>query len=263
MPTPINPVAGALAHALTNDRYGAGGVVSARDARSIVDAALDHIAASDKPEDVYAYDMRFIDAAKSMLGRSADAARRLNTFEARGMNAVNARLAQLGQDLALPAAAQDAAARAIGWRVNADDVTFTNEKNVGTDAFTFDYEHNGRTGSGFLVKFEGQWIHSPIQFDPAILPDVLAEAKDHFDTDVALWARDYHDADELADYRADISIRALRVNEDPDDYDKTDEGFEPGFPYEFRIDGGAPGDGGLYVGFKPSSGDLNGFGRWA
>jgi hypothetical protein len=263
MPTPLNPVAGALAHALTNDRYGAGGVVSAHDAKQIVDAALEHIATSDKPDDVFNYDLRFINAAKTMLGKSSDAARRLNSFEQRGMNAVNARLAQLGQELELPDAAQAAAARAIGWRVNASDVTFTNETSVGQDAFTYDYQHHGKTGSGFLVKFEGAWINSPIPFDPAVLPDVLAAAQAHFDNDVAVWASDYHDADELADYRDDIRITGLRVNEHPDDYDKTDEGFEPGFPYEFTIDGGAPGDGGLYVGFKPSTGELNGFGRWA
>jgi hypothetical protein len=259
----INPVAGALAHAITNDRYGRGGVVSRNDARSIMDAAIADISSSADPAATFAHDARFITAAESMLGRSAEARNILSSYQARGMSAVNARLALLGQDLELPAEAKKAVANFVGWRVDPSAVTLTNEKKTGTDSFTFDWAHGNETGKGFATKFMGEWIVSPIEFDPAILPNVLKEAQAHFDNVVVPWAGDYESDDELADYRSSIRITGLSVNHNPDDEDKTDEGWLAGFPYEFDIDGGAPGDGGLYVGFKPDTGDLNGFGRWA
>ena len=56
----------------------------------------------------------------------------------------------------------------------------------------------------------------------------------------------------------------MHVNRNPWDEDKVDEGWKGGFPYEFGIDGGEGNmDGSLYVGYKPDTGELNGFGRWA
>ena len=259
-----NNVAKALAYSITNDRFGRG-VVSANDAKRILGAALEEIEKSEKPLDTFKDSKRFIEAAKDLLGRSRDAERTLESFSDVGMNAVHARLEALQGETLLPAAARAELEDYLDWTLDIDpeNLEISNLKGDPEKGYSFQYSAEGKTGTAHMLNYGGAWLVSPVKLDQPLVDGAMDAARAYFDDVVVPMLNEYSSPspERLAAMRA--GLNPSHVVPGDDDYDKTDESFEEGWPFEMNINGGIGCDGGVYVSFKPEDGTFNAFGRYA
>lgn len=220
----LGPAQTAFLDAVGNDRRG---VFSERDAKKLLDAAVGEIAASSTPVAAFEGNQRFFTAARALLGRDADAARLLDAYEAKGQDAVAARLAELGSPN-LPPRLERRIRDVFEGHEMIDEGARLPISNVRGDpegGYRFRYEHAGETHTAYFVPHQGDFVLAPARVSERTLEAATATMQAYFDEHFAAELADYGaSAAEIADMRAAIRPeRAKLAGEYSDPYGYVDE----------------------------------------
>jgi len=185
-----NPVQAAFTRAVSNDNQG---VVSERDARNIVDAAVGQIHSSDKPQEAFESSKRFIRAAEVLLGKDRDAKDVLGSYEDVGLNAVTARIGQLTGQTQLPHSAEASFKELMGdhlWGADNQEVTISSVEGNEREGYSFDYKAGDNQGKAHIYSYGGEWVSSPVPLEKRDLDRAVETVQSHFDEYLAAELRD-------------------------------------------------------------------------
>ncbi len=256
MPTVNNPVRSAFTRAIHND---AKGVVSEKDAKKILDAAVKHIGRSDKPKETYESNQRYVAAATVLLGQDKDAREVLESYNNVGLNAVTARLTAMTGETQLPHGAKEAFVDLMlspYWR-DEPEVKIANIKGNERDGFELDYEVGAHKGKAFITGYEGSWISSPVKLEKKDLDLAVETMQSYFDEHWAAELLDDYDtpADEIASMRASLlPEHVFFPHMDSDPYNYSED-------YElcFGMNNPTGSDHGFYVGLDRATGNADAY----
>jgi len=247
-----DPVGHVLADALENDPEG---VVDARDARKITDAAVDAIARAKDPEKVFTANRKFLSAAATLSDGKTTTKRALDAYEAKGRDAVMARLAQTTGAAQLPIDARDAFVSELrdhGIVGERAAVKIEGVKGDAAGGFEFKWSAGAKKGDGFVLALkDGGHFTAPAKVAKKDLDAATAAFRKHFDES---WAAQLKDDGatpaEVRKMRAEIvPSRLLFPGEsDPNDLAST-------YPLVFVMNNPTGSDHGFYVGLDPRTGD--------
>jgi hypothetical protein len=241
----------ALGEALQND---ASGNVSPADARRIIDAALGEIGAASNPERAFEAGKRAIAAAKTMAN-GAGAARTLATYEARGREAVAARLAALTGSAQLPLDVRDRFIALLRGQMVVSGrarVTITAVRGNERDGFEFEWKSGTKKGAGSAQPYGGTWFFAEKKVERSALDRATAEFRKYFDRD---WAPELRD-----NGMSRAEIRAARDALLPDHALLPGEddplGFKDTYPLVLAFRNETGSDHGCYAGVNPTTGEV-------
>ncbi|MEW5850680.1 MAG: hypothetical protein AB2A00_17975 [Myxococcota bacterium] len=243
----------AIGRALTNDRNA---VVSQADARKIVAAALSEIGRSKAPEQVYEKSLQHIQDARRFVGGDGDAGEVLQEFETKGRSAVEARLTQITGNAQLPITARDAFKTMVSdYDLAQGSVDISDVKGSERSGFEFTWKAGGEEHTAFAVKFQGEWVFSPVKVTKEQLEKAMTAFQQYFDEN---WAPEILDGGatraEVRAMRADL--RPTRVffpgESDPQD-------LVSSYPLVFQINNAVGSDHGCYVGLNPDTGETEAY----
>lgn len=252
MPVAKLPPKDVLARALRNDTKG---VVSESDARKIVNAALADIAKSDKPENAFESNKRFIDAARALASADKDIPRLLESYVAKGQSAVHARLEQLNGGATLPTDVKAAFSEQLKWAdlTSRDSVTIKNVTGNTTSGYQFKWQDaDGKTGDGFAVKHDGDWFMADRKISKANLNKATDLFLEYFDAEIAPEMKNDWGSSAAEIKSARDAVRPTRAyfsgESDPHD-------LVSSYPFVLTFENATGSDHGYFLGFNPGTGE--------
>lgn len=251
----ITSTRSALTHGIHNDKAG---TISEKDAKNIVAAAVGEIARSDKPQETFEDNKRYVAAAEVLLGKDPDAREILGSYNKQGLNAVSARLeAMTGQTQLPPEAKQTFVDHMKNALYGADDqnVSLSNVRGNARDGFTVDFVAGTNSGTAYLMPYEGNWIPSPVKLSTKDLDAAKAAMQSYFDEN---WVP------ELKDDHSDAEIKAMRDALLPESvffpFQESDPyNFSVDYPVCFSMNNPTGSDHGFYVGLRPATGEAEAY----
>lgn len=251
-----------LTYALSNDHRG---IVSRYDARRILEAGIDAILASDDPQATYEANVKYINAARATLGFDVRARKILDKYTAAGQRAVYERDAMLNPS-DLPLEARKGFFRMLSWQLDALDnvgdskLKISDIDELGTDQFSFQYAFTGvadpsTKGTAYAIRYDGQWVFSPVKVSAADLDVVKADLRSHYrEYFIADWDRNDPDYDQ----RVRDALSSLGPDNTvwPGGYGDP-YGYTSDYPVVFEIGDPDGSDNAFYTGFNPDTGDVS------
>jgi hypothetical protein len=253
--TRLTSTRSALTRSIHNDKAG---TVSEKDAKNIVAAALGEIARSDKPQETFEDNKRYVAAAEVLLGKDPDAREVLGSYQKQGLNAVSARLeAMTGQTQLPPDARKAFVDHMEGVLYGADDqrVELRNVRGNAREGFTVDFTAGAHSGTAHLLPYQGTWIPSPVKLDKKDLDAAVAAMQSYFDENWVPELGDDHSAAEIQKMRAALLPQSVFFpfqDSDPNN-------FSVDYPVCFSMNNPTGSDHGFYVGLNPATGEAEAY----
>lgn len=248
-----NPVRHAIGKALTNDDNG---MVSASDAKAILNAAVGAIKKSKEPEKVFEAAKADLKAAERFLGRTGEARETLRSFDNVGRGAVATRLEQLTGTAQLPLDVRDAFVGLVRDQAMGDgQVKLSNVKGSVSSGFSFTWKVDGQAHEAHATRYLGEWVFSPVKITKANLDAATKAFQKYFDDDWAPELRDNGSTPaEVRAMRADFKPQYVFFpgQSDPND-------LVSSYPLVFSFSNPTGSDHGCYVGLNPTNGDTEAY----
>ncbi|MBI5494006.1 MAG: hypothetical protein HY904_03205 [Deltaproteobacteria bacterium] len=240
---------GAIGKALTNDPAA---IVDAKDARKIVETALQEIKEAEDPRKAFDKTLPAVLTARKFLGETnaGTAARVLSSFEKRGKSAVDVRLQQLaGGATQLPTAATDAFKQMMKDQALASgNVTLKEVTGSARDGYAFSYTAGGKTREAHALKAGDEWFFSPQKVTKEDLQTVTRAFQKYFDEE---WAPELRDNGSTA-----AEVRRMRTEFTPQRTmfpgESDPSNYAADWPLVFSLNNPTGSDHGCYVAFNPA-----------
>jgi hypothetical protein len=249
--TTTSPSRVALARALTNDRNG---VVSAKDAKVIVEESVAEIKAAKDPQRAFERTTQTINAALALVSPTGAAQKTLKDFSTVGKNAVSVRLTELAGAGALPA---DVKAELKKLLSEADVIdhraTFRTDavKGDAQKGFSFEFTAGSVTGKAYALRHNDRWFLSPVPLSKKNLDDATTAMRSWFETDfvpdMQQWGAS---AQEIREAREALLPRYAYFPGASDPYDLVSS-----YAVVLAFDNESGSDHGLFLGINFATGD--------
>ena len=251
----ITSTRSALTHGIHNDRAG---TISEKDAKNIVEAAVGEIARSDKPQETFQANKRYVAAAEVLLGKDPDAREVLGSYQKQGLNAVGARLEAMTGQTQLPHEAQHAMVdhmKNVLYGAADQRVELSNVRGNARDGFSVDYVAGANSGTAYLMPYGGSWIPSPVKLSTRDLDAAKAAMQSYFDENWVPELKDDHTDAEIQKMRDALLPQSVFFPfQDADPYN-----FSVDYPVCFSMNNPTGSDHGFYVGLKPATGEVEAY----
>ncbi len=247
----VHPVAKSLAAALSNDPRG---VVSASDARAIVEQAIAGIGRSDDPQATFTANQRFVAAAAALLGTSKNAPAALASYAQRGPAAVAERLRIMAGQPVLPSALRRELVETLdAYAIVGGDgeITLTKVRGNERDGYAVDFSRGTQGGTAYATRFGEAWVLSPKPIDAATLELAQKVALEYFDSE---WAPELRNDWGLGEREVSamrervVPTRVMFGGEDTDPHGLIDT-----HPLVLQFSNPTESDHGFYVAVDPES----------